>query len=185
MVRAASLTSLRFGPPKFGLSWREENDVIEMKRKLLSGEERILKVLPHKRKQIFPIEVTQAAKQHWEEITQVDPSTIWRPNKVAKDGEETVPTRFQVTTNEEAFQSFKEQYSDQIEQIMLREAKEQEERLLKRKDSEDKENRLQYVRTKLPKKFPCLSWFIEQRPQEVKLMNDHSTGMCKVMGIFL
>ena len=181
----ASLTSLRFGPPEFGLSWREEKDVIEMKRKLLSGEERILKVLPHKRKQIFPIEVTQAAKQHWEEITQVDPSKIRRPNKAAKDGEETVPTRFQVTTNEEAFQSFKEQYSDQVEQIMLREAKEQEERLLKRKDSEDKENRLQYVRTKLPKKFPCLSWFIEQRPQEVKLMNDHSKGMCKVMGIFL
>ena len=80
---------------------------------------------------------------------------------------------------------FKDQCSEKVEQIMTKEAKHQEDTLVKRKDSADKENRLKYVRTLLPKKFPGQSWFIEQRPPEVKLMNDHTTGVCKVFALLL
>ena len=179
----SSLTSLVFGPPEFGLSGREVEEVTEMKRKLMTGEEKVLKVPSKPHKEMYPPEVTQVAKEHWEEITQVDPSKIKR--KALKDGEETVATRYQLTTNEEAFHCFKDQCSEKVEQIMTKEAKHQEDTLVKRKDSADKENRLKYVRTLLPKKFPGQSWFIEQRPPEVKLMNDHTTGVCKVFALLL
>ena len=105
---------------------------------------------------------------------------ITEEGKKVRDGQDTVPIRYQMTTNEEAYQAFKEQHEEKVEVIMSREAKAQEETLVKRKESENKEYRLQYVRNILPKKFPCQSWFVEQRPSEVKFMNDHTTGQCKV-----
>ena len=179
-VIAASLTSLRFGPPECNLSYREEQEVTEMKRKLMTGEEKVL-VLPTKpARQTFPAEVTQLAAEYWEQTTQPDPAMIRYPGKNVRDGQDTVPIRYQMTTNEEAYQSFKEHNADKVEVIMSREAKSREEKLVKRKDSEDKEYRLKYVRNDLPKKFPSQSWFVEQRPSEVKFMNDHTTGQCKV-----
>ena len=179
-VIAASLTSLRFGPPECSLTKKEEQEVMEMKRKLMTGEEKVL-LLPSKpTRQTFPQEVTQLAAKYWEDTTQPDPAMIRYPGKAARDGADTVPTRYQITTNEEAYQGFREQYIEKVEQIMSREASNQEEKLIKRKDSEDKMIRLKYVRDILPKKFPGQSWFIEQRPSEVKFMNDHTTGQCKV-----
>ena len=62
---------------------------------------------------------------------------------------------------------------------MMEYSKEQKEKYGKRQDSADKEYRLKYAES-LPNKFPSKSWFIEQRPLEVKMMHDHSTGLCKV-----
>ena len=51
----------------------------------------------------------------------------------------------------------------------------------KRPDSEDKRWRLQYAEEVLPGKFPGLQWFLDIKPPEVKLMHDHTTGLCKVI----
>ena len=50
----------------------------------------------------------------------------------------------------------------------------------KRKESADKEYRLQYTEEKLPFIFPGISWLLQQRPPDVVPMDDHTTGLCKV-----
>ena len=56
-VLGASLASLRFGVPDIGLTAWEEQESIEMKRKLLAGEEKVLKESTKAARQIFPPEV--------------------------------------------------------------------------------------------------------------------------------
>ena len=82
-------------------------------------------------------------------------------------------------TDDEAYLGFKELCAAKVSDIMTEYSKEQKEKYGKQQDSADKEYRLKYVES-LPHKFPSKSWFIEQRPLEVKMMNDHSTGLCKV-----
>ena len=53
----ASLASLRFGVPDIGLSVKEERQAVEMKRKLLAGEENILKAEGLAARQKFPPQV--------------------------------------------------------------------------------------------------------------------------------
>ena len=122
----------------------------------------------------------QLADQHWEAITTTEPAKHKRPGRAVKDGEETVPTRYQTTTNEEAYQSFKENCSEAVGRVMARHGLELVEKYSVRKDSADKQYRLQHARVVVPGKFPGLMWFLAQRPPEVKLLNDHTTGLCKV-----
>ena len=42
-------------------------------------------------------------------------------------------------------------------------------------DSLEKQKRLAYV-DKLTDRFPCLSWYVRQKPAEVRPMSDHTTG---------
>ena len=56
----ASLASLRFGVPEIGLTVTEEQQSIEMKRKLLAGEERVLKGEAVATRQKFPPQVSSA-----------------------------------------------------------------------------------------------------------------------------
>ena len=170
-----------FGVPDLGLNWREEAEAIEMKRKLMAGEETTLKPLRKQAKQIFPPIVKEIAEKFWLEITVTDPGKHKRIRTAVKDGEETVPTRYQTTTNEEAYISFKESASNDIGSIMSKHAEEQIKIFEKRVESRDKQYRLQYARDILPKKFPGCTWFIEQRPPEIKMMCNHTTGLCKVI----
>ena len=32
----------------------------------------------------------------------------------------------------------------------------------------------------IPSRFPSITWYLEAKPSEVKWMNDHTTGLCKV-----
>ena len=32
----------------------------------------------------------------------------------------------------------------------------------------------------IPNRFPSITWYLEAKPSEVKWMNDHTTGLCKV-----
>ena len=127
------------------------------------------------------VQVKQLADQHWEAITTPEPAKHRRPGRAVKDGEETVPTRYQTTTNEEAYQSFKETCSEEVGIVMTRQSLELVEKYSERKDSEDKQYRLQHAREVVPGKFPGLIWFIDQRPPEVKMLTDHTTGLCKVL----
>ena len=165
--------------PDLGLNWREENISYEMKRMLLSGQEKILRVPNKAVRQVLPAAVADVATRYWEQITILEGAKHRRLTTVVKDGEETVPTRYQTTTDDEAYLGFKETCADEVSHIMLEYSKEQKEKYGKRQDSADNEYRLKYAES-LPEKFPSKSWFIEQRPPEVKMIHDHSTGLCKV-----
>ena len=92
-ILAASVTSMEYGVPELGLSSREEKEVIEMKKQLMSGEQKVLVVPLKATRQVFPTEVQQIAQQHWENITVVEPAKHQRIKKAVRDGEETAPPR--------------------------------------------------------------------------------------------
>ena len=165
--------------PDLGLNWREESIVYEMKKMLLSGQEEILRVPSKPARQVLPVAVAEVATRYWDNITILEGAKHRRLTTVVKDGDETVPTRYQTMTDDEAYLGFKETCADEISQIMLEYSKEQKEKYGKRQYSADKEYRLKYAES-LHNKFPSKSWFIEHRPPEVKMMHDHSTGLCKV-----
>ena len=77
-------------------------------------------------------------------------------------------------------ESFKENYIMEVGEIRWIHNEEMVEIYKKRKDSPDKNYRINYACNILPKKFPSFSWWLEQRPCEVKTMHDHATGLCKV-----
>ena len=54
------------------------------------------------------------------------------------------------------------------------------EQVSKQPDSSEEAYRIVLAREKIPNKFPSYSWFLEQKPPEVRLCNDHATGLCKV-----
>ena len=154
-ILAASLTSMRFGVPGFlGLHQRDINTIIEMKRKLLVGEENVLRVPSKPQKKIFPDAVKKVAEQHWENITITEPAKHRRISSAVKDGEEeTLPTLYQIITNDECYQSFKEICSEEIRSIMHTHAKCMHDMHSKRPDSEDKRWRLQYAEEVLSGNF--------------------------------
>ena len=165
--------------PDLGLNWREEGIVTEMKRRLLSGQENTLRVPKKPVRQVMPAAIVEVATRYWEEITIIDGAKHRRLTTVRKDDDDTIPTRYQTMTDDEAYLGFKEICAAKVSDIMMEYSKEQKEKYGKRQDSADKEYRLKYAES-LPNKFPSKSWFIEQRPLEVKMMHDHSTGLCKV-----
>ena len=90
-ILAASVSSLEFGVPKLGLHPRAEKEAVEIKRKLLDGEDKFLKTPEKSVRQVFPPEVKDVAVRHWEEITVTEPAKHRRLTKAVKDGEETAP----------------------------------------------------------------------------------------------
>ena len=101
-------------------------------------------------------------------------------SKAVKDDKEDRPTRYQTMTNQETYESFRENCSVEVGEIMLRHSEEMVKIYKKRKDSPHKNYRKDYACNILPNKFPSFSWWLEQRPCEVKTMHDHTTGLCKV-----
>ena len=179
-ILAASVTSLEFGVPDLGLSSRDEKEVVQMKERLMSGEEKSLKTLEKPMRQAFPPILQEVAKQHWEDITVTEPAKHRWLSKAVKDGEETAPSRYQTMTNEETYESFKESCKAEVTAIMVKHSQERMAFYSRRPDSHDKDYRMRHAHESIPNKFPSMSWRLEQRPREVKPMHDHTTGLCKV-----
>ena len=59
-------------------------------------------------------------------------------------------------------------------------ARERMEEYRRRQQAVDRARRLEYAERTLPEKFPSLSWWLDQRPAEVKPLHDHTTGLCRV-----
>ena len=181
-IIAASLTSEKYGVPDLDVNWREEKVISEMKIRLLSGQDNILTVPQKKTRKVLPTAVADIASKYWELITTLEPSKHRHLKTVVMDGCEAMPTRYQTTTDEEAYQGFQEKYSDEIMEIMKKHGQEMYEKFSTRRDSKDKEYRLQHA-LELGNKFPSKTWFLGQRPPEVKMLNDHTTGLCKVSSL--
>ena len=138
LVIAASLSSVQYGVPSLGFNTRDSKEATEMKNRLLSGEDKVLKRAEMSPRQHFPPEVAKVGKDHWNEITITEPAKHRRLTKAVKDGEETLPDRlcltlfaptgalvifvdvfrWQTMTNEEACESFKENCREQVRALM-------------------------------------------------------------------
>ena len=91
-VLGASVTSIEHGPPDLGFHSTQNRELIEMKRNLLSGEEKILKTPSKAPKMIFPPEVRTIAINHWEEITITEPAKHRYTTKAVSYTHLTLPT---------------------------------------------------------------------------------------------
>ena len=156
-----------------------------MKTRLKSGEDKILNTREKAARQTFPQGVIDIAAKHWEEIIVFEPSKHRRIRKVIKDGDETLPIRYQTMTDKESYDSFKEYCSDDIKKVMESYARERYNTYSQRPKNADRDHRIAYTENTLPNKFPALSWWVQQRPAEVQLMHDHTTGLCKVSLFYL
>ena len=94
LVIAASLCSTEHGVPKLGMHNRCKKEASQMKARLLSGEDKVLKRAEWSPRQHFPQEVAIVAKNHWNEITITEPGKHRYVSKAMADKDETVPTRF-------------------------------------------------------------------------------------------
>ena len=180
-ILAASVTNLEFGVPDLGLNLYTEKKVIEMKRKLIDGETSILKTPANTVREVFPPEVKKVAISYWKNITITEPAKQRYPSKVVPDGKEISPTRYQTMTNDETYQAFSEGCRLEIKRIMESFARQKVSVYSQQLENKNKQYRLKYAEKSLPDKFPSFSWWMEQRPTEVKPLHDHTTGLCKVI----
>ena len=173
----ASVTHHRWGPPSLpDTSWRTRKVARKMKQDLLDGTTSVLEPPAKKRKMMFPIEVEELAVKHWKDNTVIEPALHSR--RAVSADKETVPTRYQSLTDNEQYSLFKEECSEQVEEIMRKYAVEQSVKVVKRPESEDKAKRLNYYAT-LHEKFPGFDWYLDLRPSEVKPLHDHTTALCR------
>ena len=101
-----------------------------------------------------------------------------RVKSAIKDGDELIPAIYKTMTDDEAYEMFKDIYSEEVKQAMVDHCNEDRANLNQRKDSAMKQKRLEQL-DKKECRFPSLSWFIQQKPKETKFMSDHCTGLCK------
>ena len=166
-----------FGDPGLGLSNKLKYQTKQIKAQLLSGENATLKVEDIKKRQIFSSNVEMIAREHWLENTIPEPAK--HSGKAVEDCGETIPKRYQDRTDSECYEQFKDSCAGKVRREMMKASEEIISKVTGRKDSADKERRLEYARS-LPEKFPGLSWFIKQRPPETKPLCDHTTGLCHI-----
>ena len=177
----------RFGTPALPghSSWRLDEEAKEMKQKLMTGVDPILTPPAKARKDMFPPAVKQMAREHWLSTTIPEPSVnrrMKRKERPLKEGEqaaETVPTRWQHMTAEEQYSSFKEDCEEKVRVEMDKKAATDGVKVSKRPESEDKTRRLERL-VEVPGYFPGRKWYSEQKPEEVKPLVDHTTGLCRV-----
>ena len=138
-IIAASLTSEKYGVPELDFNWREEKVISKMKTRLLSGQDNILTVPQKNTRKVLPTAVADIAAKYWELVTTLEPSKHRHLKTVVMDGSEAIPTRYQTTTDEEAYQGFQEKCSEEIIEIMTKHGQEMYEKFSTRRDSKDKE----------------------------------------------
>ena len=187
-VVLSSTTHHRWGTPALEekLSWRLKKEAKEMKINLLTGKEPLLTPPPKKKRKVIPEEVEDIAVKHWTETTIPEPSVQRRMKRKEKkkkrskeETEEIVPTRWQHLSQREQYANFKDECSSDISEVMKKHGEESISKLESRPDSEDKQRRLELYRN-MHEKFPSESWYLDQKPPEVKPLCDHTTGLCRI-----
>ena len=92
-----------------------------------------------------------------------------------QDGAETVPTRLQDMTDGECYHDYKDEYEAEVGRVMELHGEKLQDKVRQWPYSEDKQRRLAFAE-EVKTKFPSLSWYILQKPAEVRPMHDHTTG---------
>ena len=166
-IIGACVTSLRYGVPDIGLNWREEKVVQDMKRRLVTGVDKELTIPNKEVREVLPASLSEVAKRYWYETTTPEPAKHRYLEKVLMDNGEAVPIRYQTTSDMEAYEGFVVMYNDEIRNIMKKHSQTLLDKYSMRHDSDDKKHRLNYA-TSVASKIPSHSWFLSQRPPEVK-----------------
>ena len=86
-----------------------------------------------------------------------------------------MPTRLQDMTDAECYRDFKDEYQAEVGRVMELHGDKLKDKVSRWPESEDKQRRLVFAE-EVKTKFPSLSWYIVQKPAEVRPMNDHTTG---------
>ena len=175
----ASVICPRYGVP--GID--ETKDVIaaakNLKKEFVTGNQTNLNNKQRKKREVFPKSVFDLAKESWETgATVVEPAQHTRPNKALNDGQDTIPNRLQVLTDDEAYEQFKDNYEDKVKDIMKKYAEEKRQKFMSKKESKHKDKVLETL-NKMENRFPGISWFLGNKPPQTKANNDHITGNCK------
>lgn len=176
----AAIICPRYGVPE-GIE--ETRDVIEaaklMKQNLFTGNHSILEPKPRKKKEVFPKPIFELADDFWlNKATMVEPDQHRRPDKVLNDGCETIPTRLQIMTDDEAYEQFKEDNEEKVKAVMKSYCDDKRLNYTNKKDSKYKARVLETL-DRMQDRFPGKGWFLKTKPPQTKANNEHSTGNCK------
>ena len=178
-VLVASVICTRYGVPDVD----ETRDVIEaakrMKHDFVTGNESILNIKARKKHEVYPKSVFDLSDESWEQLsTVVEPDQHRRPSRAIKDGEETVPNRLQIVTDDEAYAQFRDNYEDKVRLAMKEHCEKKRQKYRSKSDSKTKTKVIETLH-RLENKFPSKSWFLSNKPPQTKANNEHSTGNCK------
>ena len=105
-IIGACVTSLRYGVPDIGLNWREEKVVQDMKRRLVTGVDKVLTIPNKEVREVLPASLSKVAKRYQYETTTPEPAKHRNLKKVLMDNGEAVPIRYQTTSDMEAYKGF-------------------------------------------------------------------------------
>ena len=175
----ACLIDPRYGAPDIG----ETQTVIEAAKKLkgqfLSGEKTCLEVDENKKHEFYPPTVFEIAEESWyNRATTPDPAKHARPPATYKDGGETIPTLYQVVTDDEAYDQFVDHDREKVRVEMQKSCELVREKYRTKEDSETKQKILNMLERK-ENMFPSKSWFLARKPPQTKMLDDHSTALCR------
>ena len=138
----AAISHPIFGDPGLDIDERTRKEVKMIKVNLLNGCTSTLQAVEHEKRSEFPKSVKEIARNHWIENTIVEPAKH-SGHALEQDGE-TVPTRYQDKTDNECYESFKEDCREEIKVEMEKAAEKIVKSIEGRPDSEDKQRRLDY-----------------------------------------
>ena len=175
----AGVTCPRYGVPDIDETQNVIAAAKKLKKSFFGGEQSTLRVEERKKREIFPQKVFEFAMESWEkDATIPEPAQHQRPGSAITDGNEKLPARLQVLTNDEAYEQFKDNYKEKVHDVM----KEHCEKIkLKYEKVPDNTTKLKILESLSRKEylFPGKTWFLQQKPPQTKANKDHSTGLCK------
>ena len=170
--------------PRYGVPKIDETEAVikaakKVKKSFCIGEESTLKVKDWKRGNLYPKEVFDLAVESWEnDATTVEPNQHARPKSALKDGSETVPSRFQILTDDEAYAEFKDKYEERVKAVMKKECEGIRGKYRNKPEGVTKDKVMATLNRK-ENMFPRKIWFVQRKPPQTKINNDHTTGLCK------
>ena len=176
----AAANDPRFGNPGLNEFRTFTKDARKTKLEFLAGDKNDLKPNEYKKNEYFPEEVKKIAETCWrDQCTIVEPAKHAGPKKAVKDGQEMRPTIYQVLTDQECYDQFKEHYNNAISIALAKYCQNLRDKMQTQNETPRKIARLERLARK-EATFPSKSWFLYQKPPETKPMHDHTTGLCRV-----
>ena len=119
------------------------------------------------------------ANESWvNRATTLDPAKHNRPPASFKEGNETLPTLYQVVTDDEAYEQFADHDRERVRVEMKKSCQVLREKYMRMKDSDTKRKILETL-ARREKMFPSKTWFIARKPHQTKMLDDHSTAFCR------
>ena len=178
-IIVAAANDTRFGDPGLDVSGKLKKIARKTKLEFLTGDRVDLKPDKFRSKDFFPETVKDLAEKCWrEQCTIVEPAKHGRPGTAVKDADETRPTIYQIISDQECYDEFKEHFENSVRSAMKGHVDLMKAKMVNDSDTERKRNRMGRLDRKLAV-FPGKTWFLSQKPPETKPMHDHTTGLCK------